>query len=143
MLNSTNTLSPLNDRQSHPFSNLTNKEDKAKKIHRLLLDLARDESEKELKSVYRKTADFFREKVFGLTEAQIKSAILEVLEDYFDGIDYNAVEIDNISEVTGIKEKELLPVLNKMVAAGEILQGRRRRFQEFGEHYNAIYKLNK
>jgi hypothetical protein len=141
MLNSTNTLSPLNDRQSHPFFTSTNEKDKADQLHRLLLDLAKNTSEKELKSVFRKTADFFREAVFGKTQAQIRTAVLEALKDYFDGEECAPLEINNLEELTGIDEPELLPVLNKMVAAGEILQGRRRRYNEAGAHYNAIYKL--
>ena len=128
---------------SHPFFTSTNEKDKATHLHRLLLDLAKDTSEKELKSAFRKTADFLRESLFGKTEAQIRTAITEAFKDYFDGEEYRALEINNLAELTGIDEQQLSPVLNKMVAKGEILQGRRRRFNEAGEHYNAIYKLRR
>lgn len=144
MHNSVNVL-PSNDLTpfSHPFSNDLNSKDKARQLHRLLLDCARDESEKEVSSMYRKAADFFRETFFGKTEAQIKAAILEVLRDYCDGSDSHPLEVINLVELTGISEKELIPVLGGMVLSGEIIQGRRRRYNEAGNHYNAIYKLKK
>ena len=125
------------------FFQIDSNDEKAQKLHRLLLDLAKDTDEKEVKTIFRSTADFFRDKFFGLTEAQIKTRIKEALEDYFDGEVYHALEVDNLAEETGIKEAILLPVLKKMVADGTLLQGRRRRWQEMGEHYNPIYKLNK
>lgn len=141
MPNSVNVLSTQNNLPfSHPVSELTS-EEKAKQLHRLLLDCARDESEKEISSMYRKAAEFFRETFFGRTEAQIKAAIIEVLKDYCDGIDAHPVEINNLAELTGIDDKELIPVLQSLVLAGEIVQGRRRRYNEAGMHYNAIYKL--
>jgi len=139
----TNILNSETLQPNSPFaflqSDLT--DEKAKKLHRLLLDLSKDESEKELRSIVRQTADFFREKFYGKTDAQIRTAIIEVLKDYFDGETYNPLEIDNLAEETGIKEDKLLPVLEKMVAEGILLQGRRRRYQEPGKHYNPIYKL--
>ncbi|MBS1797824.1 MAG: hypothetical protein JSS81_28645 [Acidobacteria bacterium] len=138
MPNSINAL-PSNFPLSHP----TPSEDKARKIHRLLLDMARDESEKEVKSVIRKTADFFRENFFGKTRAQIKAAIVSVLEDYCDGQEAHPVEINNLAELTGIREKELKPALSELAGEKKILVGRRRRFNEPGEHYNLIYKLRK
>jgi hypothetical protein len=125
-----------------PFFQLDLPDDKAKLLHRLLLDLAKDTSEKEAKWAFRSTADFFREKFFGPTETQIKLHITGVLEEYFDGETYRPLEIDNLAELTGIAEEKLLPVLNKLVADGTILQGRRRRWQEAGKHYNPLYKLN-
>ena len=125
---------------SHPSTNL-NKEDKARQLHRLLLDMAKDESEKEVSSLYRKTADFFRTTFFGRTEAEIKSSIIEVLKDYCDGEKDHPVELINLVELTGINEKELIPILNKLVLTGEIEQGRRRRHNEAGKHYNALYRL--
>lgn len=148
MLQSTNILQQSNfDLSSLPklFNSDKNlpPDEKAKKIHRLLLDLAKNEQEKEMKSIFRQTADFFRDTVFGKSEKQIRSCIIGVLEDYFDGENYVALEIENIAEESGIKIEALQPVLDKMVKKGEILQGRRRRFQEAGKHYNPIYKLKK
>lgn len=131
----------INASELPPFAQIGSSEDKARQLHRLLLDLSRDESEKELRSAARATADFFREKFFGLTEKQIRSRILEVLKDYYDGEVHHPLEIDNLSEQTGIKEEKLLPVLKSMVADGTLLEGRRRRWQEMGEHYNPLYKL--
>lgn len=148
MLNSQKALSPTNlDLSSLPNLFKSDKnlspQDKAKKIHRFLLDLAKDESEKEIKSIYRQTADYFRDTFFGKSEKQIRSCIIAVLEDYFDGENYVALEIENISEQSGIRVEALQPVLDKMVKESEILLGRRRRFQEAGKHYNPIYKLKK
>ena len=117
--------------------------DTALRLHRLLLDLSKDTSEKEASKALRKTADFFRETYFGLTEKKIRSRIVECLEEYFDGEIYTPLEIENIAEVTGLKEEILLPVINRMVKQKILIQGRRRRFNEWGEHYNPIYKLNK
>lgn len=117
------------------------REGRARRIKQLLLDLAQEESDPSLKSAIRQTADFFRENFFGLTEKKIRSRIVEVLEDYFDGEQYNALEIDNISELTGIKPEILLPVLEKMIRCGIVLEGRRKRFNELGNHYNRIYCL--
>lgn len=146
MPNSVNCLPQNNsDNLSHPFlPNLkTSQEDKAKQLHRLLLDLAKDESEKELKSIYRRTADFFRDSVFGKSEKQIRACLLEVFKEYFDGETFVALEIENLAEETGISADKLQPVLDQMVARGEVLMGRRRRWQEAGKHYNPIYKLKK
>ncbi len=66
-----------------------------------------------------------------------------MLEDYFDGTSYTALELDNLVGETGIAADKLLPVVERMVRAGTLLQGRRRRFNEPGKHYNSIYKLNK
>lgn len=50
-----------------PFFHIASSSDeRAKLLHRLLLDLSKDESEKELRSAVHQTADFFREKFFGL-----------------------------------------------------------------------------
>ncbi len=66
---------------------------------------------------------------------------MEVLTEYFDGEIHHALEIDNLAEQTGIKEEKLLPVVKAMVEDGTLLEGRRRRWQEMGEHYNPLYKL--
>ncbi len=138
-----NTL-PSNNSLSHPFfSQLNSKEDKARKIHRLLLDFAKDESEKDLKSICRQTADFFREAFFGKTEAQVRTAIIKVLEDYFDGKYYTALELEDLAEETRIGAETLLPVIRQMVSEKLIVEGRRRRWNEPGRHYNSIYKLNR
>ena len=97
--------------------------------------------EKELKSAVRATADFFREKFFGFSEKKVRQAINEVLEDYFDGETYRGIEMVNMVEQTGIKEEVLMPVVQKMIAQGVILVGRRRRWNEFGEHYFPLYRL--
>lgn len=125
-----------------PFLQIDSPLDKARLLHRLMLDLAKEEPEKQLKSAVRHTADFFREKFFGPTETQIKLRITGALEEYFDGETYRALEIDNLAELTGISEEKLLPVLEKLVADGTIVEGRRRRWQEMGKHYNPIYSLN-
>lgn len=127
----------------HPDLNVDSTEEAAKKLHRLLLDLSKESAEKESASAFRKTADFFRETYFGLTEKKIKSKIVECLEDYFDGETYTALEIENIAEQTGITEENLLPVINRMVKAKVLICGRRRRWNELGEHYNPLYKLNR
>lgn len=85
----------------------------------------KDESEKELRSIVRQTAVFFREKFFRVTDAQIRTRILGVQEEYFDGESYTVLEINNLSELSGIKEEKLLPILKKIVAAGEFIEGRR------------------
>lgn len=136
--------SQLNSNEMFPFAQIAqtgSTDEKARQLHRLLLDLSKDESEKELRSAIRQTSDFFREKFFGLSERQVKTRILEVMKDYFDGEEYRGLEIDNLAEQTGIKESQLLPVLKAMVAGGAVLEGRRRRWQEPGKHYNSIYKL--
>jgi hypothetical protein len=125
-----------------PFFQLDSSEEKAKLLHRLLLDLSKNTLEKEAKWAYRSTADFFRERLFGVTETQIKLRITGALEEYFDGETYRPLEIDNLAEITGIAEEKLLPVLEKLVADGTLIRGRRRRWQEMGKHYNPIYKLN-
>jgi hypothetical protein len=125
-----------------PFRQIDSSEEKAKLLHRLLLDLSKDTSEKEAKWAFRSTADYFREKFFGPTETQIKLRITGILEEYFDGESYRPLEIDNLAELTGIAEEKLLPVLEKLVADGTIVQGRRRRWQEMGKHYNSLYSLN-
>jgi predicted alpha-1,6-mannanase (GH76 family) len=131
----------LNSSDLTLFAPTASTEDKAKLVHRLLLDLSKDESEKELRSAVRQTADFFREKFFGLTEKQTRSRIMEVLKDYFDGETHHALEIDNLAEETGIRAEKLLPVVQRMVQDGILIEGRRRRWQEVGKHYNPIYKL--
>lgn len=126
-----------------PFFQTNSSEEKAQLLHRLLLDLSKDATaEKEAKWAFRSTADFFREKFFGPTEAQIKLRITNTLEDYFDGETYRPLEIDNLAELTGISEEKLLPVLNKLVADGTLVEGQRRRWQEMGKHYNPLYSLN-
>ncbi len=126
-----------------PFSIHDSASTRAAKVKQLLVDLSRDEDDKELRSAFRATAEFFRESFFGLTKKQIRTRIKNCLEDYFDGEEYRALEIDNIFELTGIKPEKLQPVLEKMVKQKIVLQGRRRRWNEPGEHYNAIYKLRK
>ena len=139
----TRNLSKATDNFPHPsLENLTGTE-KARLLHRLLLDSSRDTAETEASAAFRKTADFLRETYFGLTEKKIRCKIRECLEDYFDGENYVALEVDNIGELTGIAVEVLLPVLQRMTKAGILLQGRRRRWNELGEHYNPIYKLRK
>lgn len=135
-----NTLQ-INTSELPPFAETGSSDEKARQLHRFLLDLSKDESEKELRSAARATADFFREKFFGLTEAQIKTRIIETLKDYYDGEEYHALEIDNLTELIGVKSSKLLPIVKQMVEAGTLLEGRRRRWSEPGKHYSSIYKL--
>ena len=128
----------------HPIFNSTDTAaEKADKIKKFLVYLSEKTEEEELRSSIRQTADFFRERYFGFSERQIKSKIIKVLEDYFDGESYIGIELENLAEETGLKEKTLAPVLQMMIKTGIILEGRRRRHNEMGEHYNALYRLRK
>ena len=134
---------PVSKVLPHPNFNSKTKRERAAEIHKYLVSLARDESEKDLRSIYQRTADFFKDEFFGKSEAKIRTAITRSLEDYFDGDDYIPVELENIAELTQIKKKVLLPVIEKMVNTGEIAEGRRRRHLEAGTHYTPVYRLAK
>ena len=136
-------LIPQSKSTSKPARPQFSSEEQARKLYRLLLDMSKDTSEKEAKSAYRRTADFFRESYFGLTQKAMRARIVKFLEEFFDGEIYPGLEIENIAEETGIKEETLAPVLDRMVKRKIIVVGRRRRYNEMGEHYNALYKLNK
>lgn len=133
-----------NSSVSHPFLTFSEQEtpdEKAKKLKEFLIKLSKQPEVTEYRSILRRAADAVREKRFGFTVKKIEAKLTEVFEEYFDGECFHYLEIDNLSELTKIPENNLLPVLEKMIAAGKVETEKRRRWQEFGKHYNILYRL--
>ena len=135
---------PQNSMESHPFlifSDQENDDDRAKKLKDFLVNLSKRPEAVEYKSILQRAATAIREQRFGISTKKIESKLKAVFEEYFDGEVYCFLEIDNLSELTGIAEKYLEPVLEKMIAKGLVETEQRRRYQEFGKHYNTLYRF--
>jgi acetate kinase len=114
-----------------------NQIDTAARLKQLLLDLSKEEDYKDFRSIIRAAADSVREKAFGYNRSVTKRKILKLLAEFF------ALELDDITFETGIGEKEIKAALDDLIKENKIVEGRRRRWQEAGKHYNPIYELPK
>lgn len=123
-----------NDNQ--PFSLLLSNEDNAKKLKDLLLNLSKQEQNKQFKTALRNCADQVRIIAFGHNRQTTKNKILTLLKDFY------CCEIVDFIEETKIDEKEIKAALSELLSEKRIQLGKRPRHQEMGKHYNDLYYLN-
>lgn len=107
------------------------------KNRQLLLKLAKDSSEKEVRAVFREAAEKLRRLLYGWRPSEIKAKILELLNEYY------TLEFADLVELTEIPANQLNPVIDKMLEGNVIEDVRRRRFQEVGKHYNRMFELKR
>lgn len=109
----------------------------AARLKQLLFDLSKEEEFKDFRSILRAAADSVREKAFGYNRAVTKRKILKLLAEFF------VLEIVDLTDETGIAEKEIKAAVADLIVEEKIVEGERRRYQEPGKHYNKIYELKK
>jgi hypothetical protein len=130
----------LKSNVSHPpsISTLvinTNGTENADKLKNLLLELSRDPDHSQFKTILRLAADQVRVKAFGYNRATTKRRIVKLLEEF------HCLEIEDLMDETGIDANEIKSALIELVEDCKITEGRRRRWQEPGKHYNPIFEL--
>ncbi len=129
----------LNLKKARPNSFPEHPQDdhRAARLKQLLFDLSKEEEYKDFRSILRNAADSVRQKAFGYNRAAVKRKILKLLSEFF------LLEIDDITDETGIPEKEIKAAVAELIVRGAIVAGKRRRFQEVCKHYKLIYSLKK
>lgn len=112
-------------------------QDRAARLKQLLFDLSKEEEYKDFRAILRSAADSVRQKAFGYNRQVTKRKILKLLAEYF------VLELDDITDETGIAEKEVKAAIADLIKDNKIVEGKRRRWQEVGKHYNLTYELVK
>jgi len=129
----------LNLKKARPNSFPEHPQDdhRAARLKQLLFDLSKEEEYKDFRSILRNAADSVRQKAFGFNRAVTKRKILKLLAEFF------VLEIADLTDETGISEKEIKAAVAELIGENKIVEGTRRRYQEVGKHYNKIYELAK
>lgn len=129
-------IPPLSDTTlSHPILSVSEPTPSAEKLKILLLSLSRDPDNAAYRSILRSAADAIRETAFGYNRSVTKRKVLKLLSEY------DCLELSDLTDETGIAEKEIREAIEEMIADGSVMRGRRRRWQEPGKHYNDIFFL--
>jgi hypothetical protein len=113
----------------------TNGTANADKLKNLLLELSKDPDHVQFKTILRLAADEVRVKAFGYNRQTTKRRIIKLLEEF------QCLEIEDFVDETGIDTREIKSALVELVEELKIKEGRRRRWQEPGKHYNPIFEL--
>lgn len=88
-------------------------------------------------------ADSVRVKAFGYNRQTTRRKIMKLL------IEFHRLEIEDLTDETKIPEKEIKAAISELVAMGSVKhgekfyrvqEGKRRRWQEPGKHYNKLYE---
>jgi hypothetical protein len=120
----------------HPILSInTNGTENAEQLKQLLLNLADDPQFAIHRKTLRSAADSVRIEAFGYNRATTKKKILKLLQEF------HCLELEDLTDETGIAETEIREALLELVNEHKIEHGRRRRWQEPGKHYNAIFVL--
>jgi hypothetical protein len=124
---------PINDsRLPHPVlnSNCAHEE-----LKQLLLSLSKKPEYAAHRSTLRSAADRVREKAFGYNRSTTKRKITKLLTEF------HCLELEDFIAETGIAPKEVNAAIEELIVEGKIRQGKRRRWQEPGKHFNPLYEL--
>ncbi len=111
--------------------------ERAARLKQLLLDLSKEEANRDFRAILRDAAASVREKAFGFNRAVTKKRILKLLGEF------ECCEIDDFTDELGLPEKEIRAALADLLKEEKICEGRRRRWQEAGKHYNQTFELKK
>ncbi len=142
--NSTSSLSPsllsalvpqLNIATARPV--FDSQSERAARLKQLLLDLSKEEDNKDFRTILRDAASSIREKAFGYNRAVTKKRILKLLSEF------ELCEIADFTDELNLPEKEIRAALDDLLKAEKISEGKRRRWQEPGKHYNQTFELKK
>lgn len=137
------TLSPLSalvpqlNQSTNAPQILDSAETHAAGLKQLLLDLSKDEKNKDFRTILRDAASSIREKAFGYNRAVTKKRICKLLAEF------ECCEIYDFTDELGLPEKEIKAAILDLLKEEKIVEGKRRRWQEAGKHYNPIYELKK
>ena len=110
---------------------------RAQKLKQLLLDLSKEEENTDFRSILRDAADKIRTKSFGFNRAVTKRKIINLIREF------EICEMDDFLFEFKLPKTEITAALGELIAEEKIVEGRRRRWQEMGKHYNSIYSLKK
>lgn len=109
--------------------------DNARFIIDILNDLAKQAAHQKFRSAIREAKTKIKYLAFGYSKKYIEKQILSEL------FEYDLLSTENLTELTKIPGKELLPVL-KSLKKEKILEKRhQRRWQEPGKHYFDLWKM--
>ena len=119
------------------YSAIESRDKRAASLNKLLLKLAKTETDKDLRIAIKDSIKAINHKIFGHTIAEIKATVRELLNEYY------SLELVDLCELSGVHEKQMNSVLQMMEDDNLIVRGKRRRWQEMGKHYNDLFSLVK
>ena len=108
---------------------------RAQKLKQLLLDLSNEKENTDFRSILREAAERIRTKSFGFNRAVTKRKIVNLIREF------EICEMDDFLFEFKLPKAEITDALGELIAEEKIVEGKRRRWQEAGKHYNLIYKL--
>jgi hypothetical protein len=104
-------------------------------LKQLLLDLSKDPRFASHRSTLRLAADQVRIKAFGYNRETTKRKILKLIKEF------ECIEIEDLVDETNIDDREIKSALIELIEDGKVKEGKRRRWQEPGKHYNPVFYL--
>lgn len=116
---------------------LDSSQTKAARLKQLLLDLSKEEENKDFRTILRDAAASIREKAFGYNRAVTKKKILKMLNEF------ELCEIADFTDEFKMPEREITEALDDLLKENKICEGQRRRWQELGKHYNRTFELKR
>lgn len=136
-LSDLSALVPQFDSGTHAPQILDSAETRAARLKQLLLDLSKEEDNRDFRAILRNAAASVREKAFGYNRSVTKKRILKLLAEFYN------CEIDDFTDELALPEKEIKSALDELLKEGKIIEGKRRRWQEPGRHYNQNFELKR
>jgi hypothetical protein len=108
-----------------------------------LLRLADKEQDPSIKTHLKKLAAFTRIVFEGLTSGEVKAKLYDCFEEFFDGEEASPLTKNDLSDMTGLPRTLIDPMLEKMLAAGEILsEVRIPDYHQPGDHSEESFTIN-
>lgn len=136
-LSNLSALVPQFDSSTSAPQILDPKSERAARLKQLLLDLSKEDDYKDFRTILRDAASNIREKAFGFNRIVTKKRILKLLNEF------DLCEIVDFTDELKLPEKEIRGALDDLLKDESIVEGKRRRWQEPGKHYNQTFELKK
>ncbi|HEX8249004.1 MAG TPA: hypothetical protein VF599_12575 [Pyrinomonadaceae bacterium] len=106
----------------------------ADKLKQTLLELSRQDENRFFQSVLLAAATEIREKTHGVNSVSARNKIVKVFQEF------GSLEMDDLTDETKLSEPDIRKVLLKLEEENLIVEGKRRRWQEAGKHYNELWE---
>lgn len=106
----------------------------ADKLKQTLLELSRQDENRYFQSVLLAAATAVREQTHGVNVVSARNKIVKVFQEF------KSLEIDDLTDETKLSEADIRKVLTKLLDENLIIEGKRRRWQEAGKHYNELWE---
>jgi hypothetical protein len=106
----------------------------ADRLKQTLLELSRAEENRYFQSVLLAAATAVRETTHGVNPNSARNKIVKLFQEF------TSLEMDDLTDETKLAEADIRKVLAKLVDENLIVEGKRRRWQEAGKHYNELWE---